>query len=652
MRRAWITLVATFIVLLAVGGSYLYYKEKYGGGISVSEGVAQPLTKVDTVAKPKDSYDVIVVGTDPEGVAAAVSAARNGLHTLLIDGKNRDILGGLMTLGWLNMIDNNYDSDKPSALPGQRRAVYNNGIFKEWYDMVEGTSFDINTGANAFHTLVRNEKNIDVSLKNKAIEPLMKDGTEGTKLLEGIQVTLENGSKQTIRAKEVIDATQDADLAAAAGVPYTVGREDLKRPDDRMAVTVVFRLKNADNAFWKQVRIRLDNDNNSETGADEHSAWGFGEMQKYPPTHDQIKMRGLNVGRQNDDTILINAMQIFGIDPLDPASRAKAFKLAENELPHILAYMKKLYPEFANLELGGMAPELYVRETRHIKGLYRLSIIDVLENRDFPDRIAFGSYRVDLQRISPQDNGLEILAPYKYAVPFRSIVPQAVDGLLVVGRSASFDSLAHGSARVIPVGMATAQAAGAAAKIAIDQGVTFRQMADKKDLISQLQDNLNKQGMDLKPFSADGKPGTEYMKHKAYPGLKAAVYLGMVGSVHDKVANDFKLDDPANPQGFVNLLLTAKRVFSPVLKGDPSQALKQVTGEPAKQPLTYKQAVYTAALLAGIQTTPEEAEQKAVSMRVVTDKTVSLITDKQKLTKGETYLILKDVLEAMANVRF
>ena len=102
--------------------------------------------------KAKDAYDVIVVGTDPEGVAAAVSAARNGLSTLLVDGRNREILGGLMTLGWINTIDMNYSTSK--TLLG-KDDVFNKGFFSEWYAKIEGDSFDVNTAANAFYDAVK-----------------------------------------------------------------------------------------------------------------------------------------------------------------------------------------------------------------------------------------------------------------------------------------------------------------------------------------------------------------------------------------------------------------------------------------------------------------------------------------------------------------
>lgn len=591
------------------------------------------LAPVRSVAAAKDAYDTIVVGTDPEGVAAAVSAARNGLKTLLVDGHDRAVLGGLMTLGWLNSIDHNYDREKSTT------DILNKGLFAEWYKQVEGDSFDVVTAANAFNAMVANEKNIDVLLQTKAIEPKLAAAGDGSRKIVGVTVTKADGSKQDISAKTVIDATQDADIAAAAGVPFTIGRADLGDEKSRMAVTLVFRLKNVTPDVWKQLQKRLKDDGDPNTDANERSAWGFGEMQKYPPNNkERVKMRGLNIGRQNDDTILINALQIFGIDGLDPKSRAEAFDIGKTELPHVVDYMKKLYPEFAGLELDDTAPELYIRETRHMEGEYRLSMVDVLENRDQWDRIAFGSYPVDIQRTSPTDNGAVMSHPLKYAIPFRSIVPQKMDNLLVVGRSASFDTLPHGSARVIPVGMATAEAAGAASKLAIDKGVTFRQLSASKEQIAQLQDMLNKQGMVLQPYEPKPEP---FMLQPAYPGLKTLVSMGLVVGGYDNSGFDTTPD--SNPQRMLNLMLGVKRVHK--LPGDPGGVVAGIA-DPAKQPLTFDQAAWTIAKTAGLGgASAEQAAQELLAKGLLRQATADGIADKQKLNNGDTYMMIRDLVE-------
>ncbi|NOV04119.1 FAD-dependent oxidoreductase [Paenibacillus planticolens] len=629
--KGWLWLMGTLILLavLAAAAS-LYYQYKYhvSGGQSHAK---QEFEEVKSVKKTKEAYDVIVVGTDPEGVAAAVSAARNGLNTLLVDGRNREILGGLMTLGWINSIDMNYSSSK--NLLG-KDDVFNKGFFSEWYSKIEGDSFDVNTAANAFYDLVKNESNIDVLLKTKKIDPLL---SEDKKSVTGATITLENGSTQVVKAASVIDATQDGDFAAAAGVPFTIGHEDIGDPKSKMAVTLAFRLKNVTPEVWNLMAKRLNGDNNPDTGVNEVSVFGYGEMSKYPPLNkERAKMRGLNMGRENDDKVLINALQIFGVDAFDPKSVQEAFDIGKKELPNILDYMQKTFPEFASLELDGSAPELYVRETRHMQGEYRLNIVDVCTNNDQWDRIGFGSYPVDIQRISPTDSGTVVCKPKQYAIPFRSLVPQKVDGLLVVGRSASYDTLPHGSARVMPTGMAEGEAAGAAAMLAKQEKMTFRQLSASKEVIAKLQDQLNKQGMEVHPITLKPQP---FMEHKAYEGLKTALMLGLASGAYD---NNFHLDDASNPKRMVNLVSGAKKMKPDAFKGDVSQAIAKLENADKVQ-LSLEQATYTITQALGLTAASKEAQAKLMENKLLTDASLKLIADKAKLTNADTYMLIRDL---------
>lgn len=655
MSRKWMISVAAIVVLLLAGAGYFLLGGQKGkddgdgvpgAGYNASGLPARQETKqVDSVGELQSGYDVVVVGTDPEGISAAVSAARNGLKTLLVDSKGRELLGGLMTVGWLNSVDMNWDRTS-STLPGREQDHFNKGIFTEWYKKTEGHSFDVITAANAFYDILRAETNIDLYMKATAVEPLVaKQGSSPA--VEGVVVTKPDGTKANVKAKAVIDATQDADIAAAAGVPFTIGREDIGDKNSRMAVTAVFRLRNIDNEAWSLIGKRLNGDSDSNTGVSKMSAWGYGEeMKGYMPLNpEDAKMRGLNIGRQLDGTILINALQIFGIDGLKPESRKEALEIAKKEIPNVVAYLQQ-YKEFKKIELDDIAPELYVRETRHMVGEYRLSVVDLLENRDQWDRIAFGSYPSDIQRTSPSDNGAVVVHPLKYAVPFRSIVPKEVDGLLVVGRSASYDTLAHGSARVIPTGMAEGQAAGAAAKLAIEQGMTFRKLSESKTLIAEMQKRLNEQGMELEPYELELQP---FMKHKAYPGLKAAVYMGIAYGSYNNEA--FKLDNVSNAQRMVNQMNSVRRMYKEFFKGDPSAAVKGME-EPAKKQLTLQQASLTIALAAGLDAKLANAQAELESNGLLSKSTVDMIGNKEKLTDGEVFMMLKDAVEKRTGVTF
>ncbi|GAB6179364.1 FAD-dependent oxidoreductase [Desulfotomaculum defluvii] len=531
----------------------------------------------------KGSYDVVVVGGDPEGVAAAMAAARSGKQTLLVD--TRSELGGLMTRGWLNSLDMNY---------GPGKVILNKGIFQEFFNQIEGDSFDVTTATSVFHQMVNQEKNLDVlpgvaavlPIADGQVKPLISPGQSvlndqaasqnsglvqaevtdvaaGPNVIEGIQV-ISQGKKQNITAGRIIDATQDADIATAVGVPFTYGQEDYGSGQQIMAVTLVFKLDGISQWDWYRMMLNLNfrrlvasvtgNTVEHYTGANFQSAWGFdGIMKGYQSNTPEVAMRGLNVGRQRDNSVLINALQVFGIDGLKSEDRQRARELAEQELPHIVQYIKKHIPGFDDIVLAETAPELYVRETRHIQGLYRLTVDDVLENRSFPDRIAYGSYPIDIQATDPHFKGTVIGVPSGYAIPLRSLVPQGTENLLVVGRAASFDSLAHGSARVIPVGMATGQAAGVAAALSLDEDLPFKKLAADQGQIKKLQQRLEEQGVDLKELNLTPPPET---KHWAYEGLKFMRRYGMAAGGYN---NNYRLANNMSEAHFINGLNVLQR---------------------------------------------------------------------------------------------
>lgn len=635
--KAWSrqkTFVTVLIAVLLAGSAYAYRMWQEGRDTTI-HAERQELQPVRTVAETQGEYDVIVAGTDPEGVMAAVSAARNGLKVLLVDGRDREVLGGLMTLGWLNSLDLN---KAPKQTLGGSLSFLNGGLFQEWYDQIEGTSFDVNTAANVFNKMVAEQSNIDVLLKVRKMEPVL-DGA----LVTGLRVEKEDGTSATIGTRALIDATQDADLAAAAGVPFTFGREDLGEPDKRMAVTLVFKLSGVTQEVWDSFRTQ------ATLGFDKMSVSGFTSAKDYPSSNpDKVKMRGLNIGRQNDGTILINAMHVYDVNPLDPESVREGIEAGKAEAPRIVEYLQQSFPEFRGLELVGTAPELYVRESRHIQGEYRLRMTDLMENRDHWDAIGYGSYEVDIQSTGPgqYESGAVAMNPQAYGVPFRTLVPLEVDGMLVVGRSASFDSLPHGSARVVPLGMATGEAAGAAAKLAIEKGVSFRELSRSKADIEELRARLTAQGMDLE-MPEIKQP--DYAKHPAYTGLLAAASMSLTYGGYDN--KSFDLDGESNAQRFGYNMAGAKRVHPTAFPGNPVDAFAGL-GDPAKTPLSLDQAAYTVALAAGLSVKPEEALAALEERGWVSEETLSLVKDRAKLTNGDAFMLIRDVVAAKAGVTY
>ena len=548
-----------------------------------------------------EKYDVIVVGGDPEGVSAAVTAARNGMKTLLIE--DDEALGGLMTLGELNFID---------MCTGDDGTLLTRGTFLEFYNAVGGTAFDIPTAKQVFLQMAEQEENLTLKLNTNVVKPVMQDNT-----ITGVVIE-QDGKQITCKADSVIDATVDADIAAAAGVPYTYLGEDYGHTEHVTGVTLVFEVSGVD---WNAVSQYLNGDGNPNTGCTEKAAWGYNEQSfAYVPHDSQTRLRGLNIARQNNGNVLINGFIIFGVDPLDVESKKIGIDRGKAELQHIIPYLQQNYAGFEQAALVDVASQLYVRESRHILGEYQLTLDDVLENRWFDDTVAIGSYPVDVPPNAQRRVGMIIGAPDRYGVPFRCLVPQKIDGLLVVGRSAGYTSLAAGSARVIPLGMAEGDAAGVAAAYAKNNHMTFREISQSADAVASIQQSLRKQGAYLEqwdPIVMDVE------QHWAYEGLKTLRSLGLV---YGGYANDYRLEDP----------ITREEIF-PMLQGlGYTIVLSPDFSEKADQPLTCEEILYM--LKNTLQVVPFGNLQQA---GILTEQLQPYFADEQKVpARAEVVMLM------------
>lgn len=568
------------------------------------------------VLSAESHYEVVVAGGEPEGIAAALAAARSGKKTLLLE--KGPVLGGLWTLGWLNFFDMNEGPD------GE---MLTQGIFKEFYGAL-GDAFDVDEAAAYFAEVTAKEPLLDVALNTGYGEPVLQPGTDA-QVLSALDI---EGRK--VYAERFIDATADGDLSAACGVPFTLGAEDYGRIGQKMAVTLVFKVQGVrwSEVFlynnWQRLLSRLNRSwGDAQAGAKSKLAWGYGELAlNYVPQDPLTRFRGPNLARQDNGDVLINALLIFEVDPLDPQSVDEGIRRGQAEIPHIIDYMQQNFAGFGKAELAGTAPRLYVRESRHIRGEYRLTITDVLENRDQWDRIAQGSYPVDLQSSQPDDLGDVIGKPEIYSIPFRCLVPLKVDHLLTVGRSASFDSLAHGSARVVPVGVAVGEAAGTAAALSIDHQVTFRLLSRSQPLIQALQQELVRRGAQLDEFQP---PRIADMDHWAYDGLAVMRELGLASGGY---TNQYHLDGTAEYWDIKRILT---RVGERVRQLRPDAGLSLPAFDDT--PLTRRDMLNKAASMMHLQPGSEPAEAMVQAGILTEDILDQMGPMDQKPAFGELY---------------
>ncbi|MBP3284968.1 MAG: FAD-dependent oxidoreductase [Clostridia bacterium] len=513
--------------------------EEMRGVPFVKDGqVFVPLYLLHRYLHEENFYDVIVVGGDPEGIAGAISAARNGAKTLLLS--SEDGLGGLLTFGMLNTLDMNFGPDSE---------LLTRGIFEEFYDAIDrNESFDVEEAKQIFSDMVAAEENITLLKKMKFEKSILEEN-----VIKGITAKDSEGKEHTFYATIVIDATQDGDVCAEAGVPYFVGMQDLNM-DESMAVTLVFKVAGVDwNLLEEDIARYREETGDLTAGLYRNSAWGFGKWcyDNYNSYFYNMKLRGPNMGLQKDGTVLVNALQIFYVDPEDPASVAQAKADGAKEADNVVKYLKTILESFENAYLAGVADELYIRETRHIQGEYLLKGTDLLEEVNFYDKIAMGSYSVDIQSTQMDNNGFVVFNPSQYSIPYRCIVPQKIDNLFIVGKSASYSSIAAGSTRVVPVGMVTAESAGAISMYCIQNEITPREIVDHSERLRDINQLLVAQGVYLPEYT----PTNPLAETESYEDFKDLIDLGvMTGGYY----NEFKLKSEAT---FANACAALIRTF-------------------------------------------------------------------------------------------
>ncbi len=430
------------------------------------------------------NVDVLVVGGTPAGIAAATGAARAGARVHIVESRSK--LGGAITWAWLTTFDMNLS---PEGIHLTR------GVFSDYYRLL-GLSFDLGDALYRLTWAVYREVLVNVTESAPLIRPLFEGGR-----IAGAEFEDRAFDRVlTVRAKVTIDATDDADLAVSAGVPSVLGRDAPDGGRWMQPATLIFRLAGVN---WDELTAAIMTQRSVDRvlwGVNGKAAWGFWRaMRGYRPTQPDMGVLGLNLALQHNDSVLVNTLQIFDVDGTVPASLDDAMARAKRELPHLVQFLRATIPGMSEARLVDHAPELYVRETRHVAGIQTLTVNDILRRRVFPDRIAVASYPIDIHPY--QSSWTNPYAPVRhvYTIPLKTLIPRTVDGLLIASRAFSATSEAAGSARVIPTTMALGQAAGVAAAICAKEGCTPATLWRTPALVRKVQEALLKQGAYLGP---------------------------------------------------------------------------------------------------------------------------------------------------------
>ncbi len=420
--------------------------------------------------------DVLVVGGTPAGVAAAISAARRGERVTLVSAG--DDLAGVLGDGMMDQWDLNLT---PGGAPVE------SGIFTEIYDRL-GESFSPQTAEEVLAQMVAAEPRVAVVYDEQPVAVTLPLGF-GDAVVES--VTFQNSethARSSIGAPFVIDATDNGDVAVLAGARYDLGRQDAGVDERMQPVTLMFTLDGVD---WPRVASTYEPLRYGPGGATDRSAWGYHDlMAAYEPRSAHVLVPDLNLGRLHSGEVSVNAIDVLGINGLDPKQLDLARRVTLREAPLLVAYLRAKLPGFENARIGRFASEVYVRETRHIAGLERLAGDDVWGGKIPADTIGLASYPIDIHPVVATDKSAYAPQRHVYGIPFGAMVPKGLTNVLVASPAISATHLAAGSARTIPTTIEEGEAAGAACALALTEKIDFLQLAQQPDDIAELRSNL------------------------------------------------------------------------------------------------------------------------------------------------------------------
>jgi hypothetical protein len=432
--------------------------------------------ETERILPMRETVDVLVVGGGPAGFSAAVSAAREGAKTMLVEQSGQ--VGGVATIGMMS----HWTGDTVG------------GFYAEILERSNGFTLNSNESYEEKQKLIDPERlkitmldmleeaGVILQLYTFASDAIMDEDT-----IKGIIIESKSG-REVIMANIVIDASGDGDIAAKTGAEFYKGREY----DGKMQpMTIMFKMGGVNTervtfvGGFEQSYV-LPNGEDLQTFSRTKIPYPAGHVLIYPSNLPGV--------------VTLNMTNCIKVDGTKAEDLTRAEKTCRSQILSIVDFLKTEIEGFSDAYLLSSASHIGVRETRHFIGESTLNERDIMAARIFEDwvvaNVHFNFDVHNLEGAGLDTTGVQMHFPQnrRYTIPYGCFIPKKIEGLMLAGRNISGTHMAHSSYRVMPICANMGQSVGVAAAMASRLGVTPRTLE-----VKTLQERLMELG--VKPQS-------------------------------------------------------------------------------------------------------------------------------------------------------
>lgn len=427
--------------------------------------------------------EIVVIGGGMAGCAAALAAARKGRRVLLIE--HLAFLGGWATAALVNPFMTHCTSDGKPLI---------GGLYDELRDRLrESGDLLVNSFDTEAMKFALQEMLLEAGVRlrfHTAFESARY--TASRTIVVGTQS--KSGSEE-FECDRLIDCSGDGDAAVALGAKFETGDEN----GVPQAVTLMFDMGGVDlERTLTYVRDHPDqmlfpklppSADPAQMANGIVSVAGYYDLVSEARANGEYSAPGdliFFIGRPRKGEVVFNTTHVGHVDGTNAEDLTRAEIEGRRQMMSVVAFAKKYVPGFENAFLLRSPEHIGVRETRRIVGDYVFSARDVIEARKFEDSICRLAYPVDVHsgkgdgytKDEGSSSGPNNAAPGDwYEIPYRCLLPTGLANVLVAGRCASSTQAGHGAIRIMPACIAMGQAAGTAAAMSLDAGVSVRDVS-------------------------------------------------------------------------------------------------------------------------------------------------------------------------------